>query len=145
MRCRIDELGCSHRNITIRHKPSGEQIIEERRSLSAREYDALSKLEDSTREKVLKKRRYFLYKNLSFQLDTYQSPRDGLTMLEAYLPKDQTEYQSLLPEFVEIDREVTNLPEYSMYNIAAKPIHCTTETNEIETTNKTTNSTETTQ
>ncbi|KAI9136438.1 AAA domain-containing protein [Paraphysoderma sedebokerense] len=145
IRKRADSSGTCHYNITIRRPEKEGQRVEERRSLSAREYDALKLQSDPTRLTINKLRRCFQWKNRYFQLDLFQTACAGLTLLEAYI--DQVDngadilpngagdvggikaegdhnvengWDRVLPSFIEIEREVTDDPAFSMFELAKK-------------------------
>ncbi|KAI9179972.1 hypothetical protein H9P43_005304 [Blastocladiella emersonii ATCC 22665] len=149
MRKRFDESGTCHYNLTTRRTLADGQRVEERRSINGREYDALKTQTDPTRHPVVKTRRCFLYQNCYYQLDVFQSPNPGLVLMEAYIPEhrvrvdsqsstmlaaqagdaanqmvvelqESMKLRSLLPPFVEFDREVTEDPAYSMFLLAKK-------------------------
>ncbi|CAG5122669.1 unnamed protein product, partial [Candidula unifasciata] len=70
---------------------------------------------------VFKIRRCFLWNNQYFQLDVYQEPAPprckGLILLETFTTERDT---PTFPSFLTIEREVTNDPNYSMFNLSQK-------------------------
>lgn len=73
---------------------------------------------DDSHFTVYKSRRCFLWDNTYYQMDTYKSPWEGLTLLETYTtlqPKELT-----LPPFLKIIKEVTKDPQYSMFTLSSK-------------------------
>ncbi|KAL7751622.1 hypothetical protein RI367_003087 [Sorochytrium milnesiophthora] len=144
IRRRTDGSGTSQYNITTRKAPKEGQRIEERRSLAPREYEALKLHMDPTRSVIVKTRRCFHFNNRYFQLDTFRTPCTGLMLLEAYIhasyvpvmnpspnPADPNSLSprvasmnmnlsEVLPSFVDIDRDVTDDPAYSMFELAKK-------------------------
>ncbi|KAI9222150.1 AAA domain-containing protein [Blastocladiella britannica] len=149
IRKRFDESGNVHCNLTTRHPRWRDgQRLEERRSLAAREYESLkANLADASRHPVVKTRRCFLWNDIYFQLDVFQSPCPGLALMEAYLPESRTNsnhsspvlaaerldtgagagyaddlvsLRDMLPPFIDFDREVTHDPAFSMYLLAKK-------------------------
>lgn len=45
---------------------------------------------------------------------------EGLMLLETYTTQSLEEFQSKLPDFLEIARDVTGDPKHSMYNLSLK-------------------------
>ena len=96
--------------------------------MSFREFEALRAQADTTRVPVTKRRRCFLYNDRYFQIDVYQTPLEGLVLLEAYLDyensgsptgESQSTFQDLLPSWLKLT-EVTNDKAYSMFTLAEK-------------------------
>lgn len=114
--------GVSHFNLTIRHNDT--TLIETRRSLTAREYVALSAQADPSRESIVKRRRCFLWENKYYQLDVFQQPAHlkGLCILEAYFGEENRRSSGcfLLPPFIPIQEEVTGMREYSLETLSLK-------------------------
>ncbi|PFX25628.1 TRPL translocation defect protein 14-like [Stylophora pistillata] len=98
------------------------QIVEVRTNLSARDYEILFSQVDHTRQSVYKTRRCFLWGNQYFQLDIYNEPCHprckGLLILETYTTIKQGDLE--LPDFLDIAKEVTGDPSYSMFHLALK-------------------------
>ncbi len=113
IRKRYNENGTFY-SLTIRRLIFN-QKIEERRVLTAREYDSLQSQMDQGHSAISKTRRCFLYNNHYFQLDYFKQPHTGLMLLEAYL---EDSYKLDLPTFIPIEREVTDVPAYSMFNLS---------------------------
>jgi predicted ATPase len=114
--------GVSHFNLTTRHSGA---IIETRRSLTAREYVALSAQADPTRQSIVKKRRCFLWENKYYQLDWFQQPEhlQGLCILEAYFSPEKRRNSTnglLLPPFIPIVEDVTGMSRYSLETLSLK-------------------------
>jgi CYTH domain-containing protein len=101
------------------------QRIETRRSIPLQEYTILSSQCDPSHESIIKKRRCFLYEDQYFQLDIFQSPNKGLVLLEAYIndvhfgsSNLEASAKKCLPPFLVIEKEVTEDPNYSMFNLS---------------------------
>ncbi|KAJ3365580.1 hypothetical protein GGF32_008713 [Allomyces javanicus] len=133
MRKRFDESGTCNYTLTTRQAPLAGQRVEERRALIAREYEALKHQTDPSRHSIEKVRRCFLWENHYYQLDMFLSPCPGLVLMEAYLAVPEREVgvdkvdglaaasvKNMLPPFIEIEREVTDEAEFSMFNLAKK-------------------------
>ncbi|KNE61359.1 hypothetical protein AMAG_06188 [Allomyces macrogynus ATCC 38327] len=133
MRKRFDESGTCNYTLTTRQAPLAGQRVEERRALIAREYEALKHQTDPSRHPIEKVRRCFLWDNHYYQLDMFLSPCPGLVLMEAYLAVPEREkgvdevdgpvvmsVKDMLPPFMEIEREVTDEDEFSMFNLAKK-------------------------
>lgn len=92
---------------------------------------------------IEKTRRCFLWDNLYFQMDIYRKPAtpkyaltfqqlagplltvtifrcDGLILLETFTTLSAEELMPRLPPFLNVVRNVTGDPEYSMYNLSKK-------------------------
>lgn len=79
---------------------------------------------DVNHNTVFKIRRCFLWQNTYFQMDIYKAPVNelcfGLILLDTYTTLSGEALKAKLPNFLEITREVTNDPMYSMYNLSMK-------------------------
>ncbi|KAJ7377321.1 TRPL translocation defect protein 14, partial [Desmophyllum pertusum] len=77
---------------------------------------------DHTRHSVYKTRRCFLWKNQYYQLDIYNEPCHprckGLLILETYTTKFGDDMER--PDFLDIAKEVTGDPFYSMFSLSLK-------------------------
>ncbi|XP_031554007.1 TRPL translocation defect protein 14-like isoform X2 [Actinia tenebrosa] len=107
---------------TTRRPKIDDQVVEVRRSLDRRDYELLLAQRDENRQSVYKKRRCFLWKNQYYQLDVYREPYHarckGLILLETYTTKSTENLE--LPSFLEIEKEVTKDPDFSMYHLSLK-------------------------
>jgi CYTH domain-containing protein len=112
--------------MTVRHPQIDGQRVEIRRNISPREYEAMRAQADPSRLPIQKLRRCFLYNDRYFQLDVYQSPCKGLVLLEAYLDTENGQ-NVVLPPFLTCT-EVTDNPEYSMYNLSDQSKHAQQDT-----------------
>lgn len=65
-----------------------------------------------------------MWEHTYFQMDIYKSPCharcDGLILLETYTTHSGEEVSGKLPPFLDIKRNVTGDPAYSMYNLSLK-------------------------
>ena len=113
IRKRWNENGVFY-SLTIR-RLIHDQKIEERRVLTAREYDSLQSQQDPTRCTISKVRRCFLHNNHYYQLDFFKQPHGGLMLLEAYI---EDHYKLSLPPFLPIECEVTDDSKYSMFTLS---------------------------
>ena len=80
----------------------------------------LTKSIDQTHWTIYQKRRCFIWRRRIYRLDIYEEPCDpscrGLALLETRsIQKD-----FILPDFLEIERDVTDDAEYSMFNLSKK-------------------------
>uniref|UniRef100_T1ILT8 Uncharacterized protein n=1 Tax=Strigamia maritima TaxID=126957 RepID=T1ILT8_STRMM len=109
---------------TIRRLEFNNQIIEVKTQITSREYQNMLAQRDANHHKIYKTRRCFLWNNQYFQLDIYREPCPdrckGLVLLETYTTLQGGELMERLPNFLEIKKEVTNDPAYSMYNLSLK-------------------------
>jgi CYTH domain-containing protein/predicted ATPase len=90
--------------------------VESERQISPREYVVLLLQADPTRRTIRKRRRCFLWENQYFELDIYDDPRPGMIILEAEL--EHLGQEVALPPFIEIERDVTGVLEFSNHAIA---------------------------
>jgi len=108
---------------TIRKQVSG-QVIEVKTPLTHRDYTHLLDQQDPLHFTVNKIRRCFLYNNQYFQLDIYKDPCHprckGLMLLETYTTLDPTDLLTTLPDFLNINEEVTGDPAFSMFNLSLR-------------------------
>lgn len=102
---------------TIRYPDILGQRIELRHMLSSREYLSIKRQRDPSRLTVKKKRRSFLWQKQYFELDYFLQPCEGLILLEAYM---KTGDDITLPDFIDVQKEVTGDPSYSMYTLAIR-------------------------
>ncbi|CAG0884078.1 unnamed protein product [Cyprideis torosa] len=109
---------------TIRKPEVRGQVVEVRTQLTQRDYVHLLSQRSSQHTTVYKLRKCFLWKNHYFQLDMYRSPSHprcvGLIFLETYTTRTSEELIGLLPDFLEIEKEVTGDPQYSMFNLSLR-------------------------
>lgn len=109
----------------------GPEPVETRMQLTEKEYHNYRKMEDRSRAPIHKERRCFMFGKQYFHIDIYTEPLPpscngcALMILETYTTApvgDKNEPQ--LPSFMDIEREITGEPEYSMFNIARKSNRC---------------------
>ncbi|XP_028396886.1 TRPL translocation defect protein 14-like [Dendronephthya gigantea] len=97
-----------------------DQTVERRKIISSRDYEMFLQQRDPTRKSVVKRRTCFLWQNQYFQLDSYCQPCNerckGLIILETYTTNRSSDLP--LPDFLEIEKEITNDKDYSMYNLS---------------------------
>ncbi|CAN7985888.1 unnamed protein product [Ixodes hexagonus] len=100
------------------------QVIELRRQITHRDYINMLAQRDDSHYTVYKLRRCFLWGNMYFQMDIYKKPChsrcEGLILLETYTAHGSAELKSQLPSFLDISKEVTADPNYSMYCLSFK-------------------------
>lgn len=98
------------------------QVVEVRTNLSSKDYERLYTQLDHSRQSVYKTRRCFLWNNQYFQLDIYSEPCHprckGLLILETYTTERGDGLKR--PDFLDIVKEVTGDPFYSMFHLALK-------------------------
>lgn len=108
---------------TLRRIING-QAVEVKTQLNYRDYTNALSQRDSSHLSIFKRRRCFLVNNQYFQLDIYQEPAHprcrGLMLLETYTDLPSSELSKILPQFLNVEKEVTNNPEYSMFNLSFK-------------------------
>jgi CYTH domain-containing protein len=108
---------------TLRYPDLLGQRVELKRLVTRREYFDLLLQRDPATQTVTKKRYSFLHHNTYMELDQLCSPHQGLYLLEFHTEKDRVldpKTSDIFPKFLEIEREVTRDPQYSMYALAKK-------------------------
>ncbi|XP_013116813.1 TRPL translocation defect protein 14 isoform X4 [Stomoxys calcitrans] len=102
----------------------GQSRIEVKTQLTQRDYINLLAQRDDAHFTIYKKRRCFLVNNQYFQLDIYKEPSHprckGLVLLETYSSLSGEALLNCLPKFLNIVKEVTGDPDYSMFNLSLK-------------------------
>uniref|UniRef100_A0A1Q3FYG0 NadR/Ttd14 AAA domain-containing protein n=1 Tax=Culex tarsalis TaxID=7177 RepID=A0A1Q3FYG0_CULTA len=109
---------------TIRRPHLHGQSIEVKTQLTHRDYLNMLTQRDDAHFTIYKKRRCFLVNNQYFQMDIYKEPGHprckGLILLETYTSLSGDKLKSILPKFLNIVKEVTGHPDYSMFNLSLK-------------------------
>lgn len=103
-------------SVTVSRKRAGE-MVETRRLLTYKEYSLLLLRRDPLRNCVIKKRRCFVWKDIYYQLDMFESPHSGLMLLEAHMQKTR-DNKDVIPPFIAVEREVTEDETYSMLKLS---------------------------
>ncbi|XP_017031593.1 TRPL translocation defect protein 14 isoform X3 [Drosophila kikkawai] len=102
----------------------GQARIEVKTQLTHRDYMNLLAQRDDAHFTIYKKRRCFLINNQYFQLDIYKEPGHprckGLVLLETYSSLTGDALKNCMPKFLNIVKEVTGDPDYSMFNLSLK-------------------------
>ncbi|XP_017837348.1 TRPL translocation defect protein 14 isoform X3 [Drosophila busckii] len=108
----------------------GQARIEVKTQLTHRDYMNLLAQRDDAHFTIYKKRRCFLINNQYFQLDIYREPGHprckGLVLLETYSSLTGEALKNCMPKFLNIVKEVTGDPDYSMFNLSLKEDWSTT-------------------
>lgn len=109
---------------TIRKPEQLGQVVEVKTPIGQREWNNMRVQANENHFPIYKKRRCFIHNNQYFQLDIYKEPchprcRD-LILLETYSTLDSEELKKRLPTFLNVVRDVTGQPNYSMYNLSLK-------------------------
>lgn len=73
---------------------------------------------DDKHHTIYKIRRCFLWQNTYFQLDIYKVPCPGLILLDLFTSLSVDKVLAKLPPFLQVEKEVTNDPAYSMFNLS---------------------------
>ncbi|XP_058466103.1 TRPL translocation defect protein 14 isoform X2 [Malaya genurostris] len=109
---------------TIRRPHLHGQSIEVKTQLTHRDYLNMLTQRDDAHFTIYKKRRCFLVNNQYFQMDIYKEPSHprckGLILLETYTSLSGDKLKEILPKFLNIVKEVTGHPDYSMFNLSLK-------------------------
>ena len=100
------------------------QAVEVKQPISQRDYNNLLAHRDDNHLPIFKTRRSFLYENQQYQLDIYRAPChsrcQGLILLETYTTFSDDEFVDSLPPFLEVKKNVTGDPAFSMYNLSIR-------------------------
>lgn len=109
---------------TVRRPELQGQVVEVKTALTQRDYCNMLAQKDHNHVTIFKTRRCFLLNDQYFQLDVYKDPCHprckGLILLETYSTLSGDELKNRLPEFLDISKEVTGDPRYSMFNLSLK-------------------------
>eukprot|EP00127_Corallochytrium_limacisporum_P007118 Clim_evm37s242 gene=Clim_evmTU37s242 len=110
---------------TTRYPHKDGQRVEVKRSISGREYVVLrNSMRRTDKHTVYKTRFCFMWAGRYWTIDRYEEPAPprckGLMLMEAYFPREASKQvvDESIPKFVDVVRDVTNEPEYSMYELA---------------------------
>ncbi|XP_018798263.1 PREDICTED: TRPL translocation defect protein 14 isoform X2 [Bactrocera latifrons] len=108
----------------------GQSRIEVKTQLTHRDYMNLLAQRDDAHFTIYKRRRCFLINNQYFQLDIYREPSHprckGLILLETYSSHSGDALKNYMPKFLNIVKEVTGDPAYSMFNLSLREDWSTT-------------------
>lgn len=96
------------------------QYVETHNQVKTREYAILSKAIDENHVAVVLKRQCFIWKNRYYRLDIYQEPSEGALEGLILLSTRIDDEELILPDFFEIEKEVTEDPKYFTYNLSLK-------------------------
>ncbi|XP_076108691.1 TRPL translocation defect protein 14-like [Mytilus galloprovincialis] len=107
---------------TIRRPEINEESVELRMAINSRDYEILLAQRDYRHYSIYKKRTCFLWNNHYFHLDEYEDPCPpgckGLILLETYTTLEGDDLK--VPDFLQIEQEVTGNSKYSMFNLSIK-------------------------
>uniref|UniRef100_A0A2P2HW69 TRPL translocation defect protein 14-like n=2 Tax=Hirondellea gigas TaxID=1518452 RepID=A0A2P2HW69_9CRUS len=127
MQARVRKRGANGNHsytYTIRKPEKLGQIVEVRTQVTQRDWITAKGQADEEHFPIYKTRRCFLYNDQYYQLDIYREPChqrcNGLMLLETYSTLTPEEMGLRLPSFLNVVKEVTGNPEYSMYNLSLK-------------------------
>ncbi|XP_013382936.1 TRPL translocation defect protein 14 isoform X2 [Lingula anatina] len=108
---------------TIRRYLQNNESAETKMHITSRDYTNLLAQIDEKHQTIYKTRRCFLWNDQYYQMDLYKEPCQerckGLILLETYSTIPAMEPLDL-PSFLDIVKEVTGDPYYSMYNLSSK-------------------------
>lgn len=107
-----------------RQNQPGGQVIEVKTQVTHRDYINLLTQKENSHFTIFKRRRCFIDNNQYFQLDIYEQPSHprckGLILLETYSALEKEQLMKTLPTFLNIKKDVTGNPEYSMFNLSLR-------------------------
>ena len=100
------------------------QTVEVKQPISQRDYNNLLAHRDDNHLPIFKTRRSFLYENQQYQLDIYRAPChsrcQNLILLETFTTINDEELVDSLPPFLQVKKNVTGDPAFSMYNLSIR-------------------------
>ena len=105
---------------------TADEMIEQKRIISQREYQTASLSRDESRHVVQQRRISFLYEKQSFTIHIYKQPINHLMILHAQVEakNDDEDPPVTLPPFLKVERRLTNdkedEKEYGAYSISLK-------------------------
>jgi len=114
--------GSSSFLLTTKRKTNNPMIrLETEKIISHYDYLALSKKIDLNKHPLRKDRYCFLHENQYFELDFFKSPGylQPLILLEIELTEENDKIE--IPDWIKVEKEVTNDPQYSNFNLASNP------------------------
>ena len=102
-----ERWGSVYQLTEVKHASNGE-LIEQKRIITAREYNTVYKTRDLSRHVIRQERISFLYKLQSFTIHKYLTPQEGLCLLHAQVENHDGSYapQVDLPPFLDVDRRL---------------------------------------
>ena len=103
---------------STKKRVSDTEFIETERQISPNRYVTLLEQADDDRITILKKRKNFVYEKQYFELDTYQQPALGLSILQLEGASDNAEIK--FPPFLKVIDDVTGNEKYYNYNLSLK-------------------------
>jgi len=109
---------------TVRKPELQGQTVELKQPISQRDYNNLLAHRDDNHLPIFKTRRSFLYENQQYQLDIYRAPChsrcQNLILLETFTTSNDDELIDSLPPFLQVKKNVTGDPAFSMYNLSIR-------------------------
>ena len=113
----IDKEGTQYIH-TIKKPISDTERFEDEKNISQLEYNSYLQRKNPASHTIHKKRKTFNYKNQSFELDAYLSPKLPFLILEIEGVKQHQDIQ--FPPFIQILEDVTGKKEYSNHSLSMK-------------------------
>lgn len=102
---------------TKKRTSDNEEIVTERQ-LSNNIYRSMLQQADPYRQTIRKHRLSFIWQGQYFELDTYHSPVDGLTILETRGIQHHDDVR--FPPFLKVKEDITGNKQYYNYNLALR-------------------------
>ncbi len=103
---------------TMKRKLSPTEELVTERQVSPNIYRSMMQQADPYRQTINKQRHSFIWKGQYFELDTYLSPHQGLTILETKGIQEHNDVR--FPPFLKIKEDITGNTRYYNYNLALK-------------------------
>lgn len=96
------------------------QVVETRTKVDRKEYAILEKTKALTQWTIYQTRRCFIWRNRYFRIDIYEEPCNPRCRGLILLSTRAVDKDLCLPDFLEIEKEVTHDENYSMFNLSNK-------------------------
>ena len=103
---------------TTKKQVSETERIETERQISPNRYVTLLEQADPERLTIKKIRKNFVWEKQYFELDTYQQPEVGASILEIEGKKEHSDI--IFPPFLKVIKDVTGNEDYFNYNLSRR-------------------------
>lgn len=104
--------------LTTKKRVSATEQVETDRQITTSLYESLLQQADPYRQTIRKTRRSFIWQGQYFEVDTFEAPVQGLTILET--KGVEANEQVKFPPFLKVVKDITANTDYYNYNIALR-------------------------
>ena len=104
--------------LTTKKRVSATEQVETDRQITTSLYESLLQQADPYRQTIRKTRRSFIWQGQYFEVDTFEAPIQGLTILET--KGVEANEQVKFPPFLKVVKDITANTDYYNYNIALR-------------------------